>query len=197
MSKQLKPAVLMLLLFTVITGLMYPLLTTGISQLLFPNAAQGNLIEQNGKVIGSALIGQQFTEAKYFWGRLSATGTYAYNAAASGGTNFGPLNPALADSAKARIDALAKADQAAGVKNDRAVPVDLVTSSGSGLDPHISVASAEFQAARVAKVRGLADAQVRQLIAAHTEGKWLGLFGDARVNVLKLNLSLDAVKTQS
>ncbi|MEP7154746.1 MAG: potassium-transporting ATPase subunit KdpC [Betaproteobacteria bacterium] len=197
MSKQLKPAVLMLLLFTVITGLMYPLLTTGIAQLLFSSEARGSLIEHNGKVVGSALIGQQFTEAKYFWGRLSATGTYAYNAAASGGSNVGPLNPALADSAKARIDALAKADQEAGLKNDRAVPVDLVTASGSGLDPHISVASAEFQAARVAKARGLTESKVRDLITAHTEGKWLGLFGDARVNVLKLNLSLDAVKTPS
>ena len=194
MLKQLKPAILMLLLLTAVTGLMYPLLTTGVAQLIFPREANGSLIEQNGKVVGSALIGQQFTEAKYFWGRLSGAGTYPYNASASGGTNFGPLNPAFADNAKARIAALTKAEQDAGIKQTRLVPVDLVTASGSGLDPHISVPAAEFQLARVAKVRGLEEPKVRELVAVNTQAKWLGIFGDAHVNVLKLNLSLDAMK---
>jgi K+-transporting ATPase ATPase C chain len=194
MMKQMKPAILMLLVMTVVTGLVYPLLTTGVAQLVFPYQANGSLIERNGKLVGSALIGQQFAEPRYFWGRLSGAGTYPYNASASGGTNFGPLNPALADNAKARIDALAKAAQDAGVKPDKAVPIDLVTASGSGLDPHISVAAAEIQLARVAKVRGVADEKVRELVAANTEGKWLRIFGDVRVNVLKLNLALDAMK---
>ncbi len=194
MLKQLKPAVLMLLLMTVIAGLVYPLVTTGVAQLIFPHQANGSLIEQNGKVVGSSLIGQQFTESKYFWGRLSGAGTYPYNASASGGTNLGPLHPALADNAKARIAALAKTDEDAGLKQTKAVPIDLVTASGSGLDPHISVASAEYQLARVAKVRNLQVVKLRELVAASTEGKWLGLFGDARVNVLKLNLALDDMK---
>ena len=194
MLKQLKPAILMLLLLTVITGLIYPLLTTGVAQLVFPSQANGSLIEQNGKVVGSALIGQQFTGPKYFWGRLSGAGTYPYNASASGGTNLGPLNPSLADNAKARMEALGKAEQDAGIKQTKAVPVDLVTASGSGLDPHISVAAAEYQLARVAKVRGLAETRVRELVAANTQANWLGIFGDAHVNVLKLNLSLDAMK---
>ncbi len=194
MLKQLKPAILMLLLMTVVTGLIYPLLTTGFAQLLFPSQANGSLIEQNGKLVGSALIGQQFTEPKYFWGRPSATGTYPYNASASGGSNLGPLYPALADNAKARIDALTKAEQDAGIKQTKPVPVDLVTASGSGLDPHISVPAAEFQLARIAKVRGVPEAKVRELVAANTQANWLGLFGDAHVNVLKLNLALDAMK---
>jgi K+-transporting ATPase ATPase C chain len=194
MFKQLKPAILMLMLMTVITGLLYPFLITGVAQLAFPREANGSLIEQQGKIVGATLIGQQFTEPKYFWGRLSASGTYPYNASASGGSNFGPLNPALADASKARIDALIKADQDAGLKQDKVAPIDLVTASASGLDPHISVAAAEYQMQRVAKVRGWPEAKVRELIAANTEGKWLGIFGDARVNVLKLNLSLDAIK---
>ncbi len=194
MKKQLKPAILMLLVMTMLTGLVYPLLTTGVAQLVFPYQANGSLIEQNGKLVGSALIGQQFTGPRYFWGRLSATGTYPYNATASGGTNFGPLNPAVADNAKARIEALGKAEQDAGIKQSKAVPIDLVTASGSGLDPHISVAAAEYQLARVAKVRGLSETTVRELIAANTQANWLGLFGDAHVNVLKLNLALDATK---
>jgi K+-transporting ATPase ATPase C chain len=194
MFKQLKPAILMLLLMTVVTGLIYPLLTTGAAQLLFPHQANGSLIEQNGKVVGSALIGQQFTEPKYFWGRLSGAGTYPYNASASGGSNLGPLNPTLADNAKVRIDALAKAEQDSGIKQTRAVPIDLVTASGSGLDPHISVAAAEYQLARVAKVRGMPEEKVRGLVAANTQANWLGIFGNAHVNVLKLNLALDAMK---
>jgi potassium-transporting ATPase KdpC subunit len=194
MLKQLKPAILMLLLMTVVTGLIYPFLTTGVAQLAFPREANGSLIEQQGKIVGSTLIGQQFTEPKYFWSRLSSTGTYPYNASASGGSNFGPLNPALADASKARIDALVKADQDAGLKQDKAVPIDLITASASGLDPHISVAAAEYQVQRVAKVRSQPEAKVREMIAANSEGKWLGVFGDARVNVLKLNISLDAMK---
>ena len=194
MFRQLKPAILMLLLMTLVTGLLYPFLTNGVAQLAFPRVANGSLIEQQGKIVGSTLIGQQFTEPKYFWGRLSAAGTYPYNASASGGSNFGPLNPALADASKARIDALVKADQDAGLKQLKAVPIDFVTASASGLDPHISVAAAEYQMQRVAKVRSLPETKVRELIAANTEGKWLGVFGDARVNVLKLNLSLDAMK---
>ena len=194
MFKQLKPAILMLLLMTVVTGLIYPFLTAGVAQLAFPREANGSLIEQQGKIVGSTLIGQQFTEPKYFWSRLSAAGTYPYNASASGGSNFGPLNPALADASKARIDALVKADQDAGLKQAKAVPIDLVTASASGLDPHISVAAAEYQLQRVAKVRSLSEVKLGELIAANTEPKWLGVFGDARVNVLKLNLSLDAMK---
>ncbi|MBL0124059.1 MAG: potassium-transporting ATPase subunit KdpC [Betaproteobacteria bacterium] len=194
MKKQLKPAILMLLVMTVLTGLVYPLLTTGVAQLVFPYQANGSLIEKDGKLVGSALIGQQFTDSKYFWGRLSGTGTYPYNASASGGTNLGPLNPALADNVKARIEALGKADQEAGVKQTKAVPIDLVTASGSGLDPHVSVAAAEYQLARVAKMRGIPEASVRELVAANTQAKWLGLFGDAHVNVLKLNLAVDTVK---
>lgn len=194
MKKQLKPAILMLLVMTVLTGLVYPLLTTRVAQLVFPYQANGSLIEKDGKLVGSALIGQQFTDSKYFWGRLSGTGTYPYNASASGGTNLGPLNPALADNVKARIEALGKADQEAGVKQTKAVPIDLVTASGSGLDPHVSVAAAEYQLARVAKMRGIPEASVRELVAANTQAKWLGLFGDAHVNVLKLNLAVDTVK---
>ncbi|MBC7622063.1 MAG: potassium-transporting ATPase subunit KdpC [Aeromicrobium sp.] len=194
MFKQIKPAVLMLLLMTVITGLIYPMLTTGVAQLVFPSQANGSLIEQNGKLIGSALIGQQFTEPKYFWGRLSGTGTYPYNASASGGTNLGPLNPVLADNAKARVEALGKGDQDAGIKQTKAVPIDLVTASGSGLDPHISEAAAEYQLARVAKVRGLPEAKVREVVAANTQANWLGIFGNAHVNVLKVNLALDNMK---
>ena len=194
MFKQLKPAILMLLLMTVVTGLIYPFLTAGVAQLAFPREANGSLIEQQGKIVGSTLIGQQFTEPKYFWSRLSAAGTYPYNASASGGSNFGPLNPALADASKARIDALVKADQDAGLKQAKAVPIDLVTASASGLDPHISVAAAEYQLQRVAKVRSLSEVKLGELIAANTEPKWLGVFGDARVNVLKLNLSLDTMK---
>jgi potassium-transporting ATPase KdpC subunit len=194
MNKQLKPAILMLLVMTVLTGLVYPLLTTGVAKLVFPFQANGSLIEKDGKLVGSALIGQQFAEPRYFWGRLSATGTYPYNASASGGTNFGPLNPALADSAKARIEALTNAEQDVGIQQTKAVPIDLVTASGSGLDPHISVAAAEYQLARVAKVRGLPEAKVRELVAANTQANWLGLFGDAHVNVLKVNLALDTVK---
>lgn len=194
MSKQLKPAVLMLLILTVVTGFIYPLLVTGVAQLAFADKANGSLIERDGKVVGSALIGQNFTEAKYFWGRLSATGTFAYNAAASGGSNFGPLNPAVGDAAKARIDALVKADKDAGIVQTAKVPVDLVTASASGLDPHISVTAAEYQLQRVARVRGLDVERVRQAVAAHTQVNGFGLLGEPHVNVLKVNLDLDTMK---
>jgi len=194
MFKQLKPSILMLVWFTVITGLVYPLLTTGLAQLTMPGRANGSLISKDGKVVGSELIGQNFTAAKYLWGRLSATSPYPYNAANSSGSNLGPLNPALGDAAKARIDALAKAEQEAGVAPGKAVPIDLITASGSGLDADISVAAADYQAARIAKARGISEAQVRDLIRGHTTGKWLGVFGEARVNVLQVNLSLDQIK---
>ena len=187
MLKELKPALLMLALLTVLTGGVYPLLVTGIAQGLFPHQANGSLIEQNGKVVGSELIGQPFSDPKYFWGRPSATGPLPYNASASSGSNLGPLNPALKDAVKARIDALKASDPA----NTAPIPVDLVTASGSGLDPHISPAAARWQAPRIARLRGLSEAEVSKLIDAHTQGRQLSLLGEPRVNVLALNLSLD------
>jgi K+-transporting ATPase ATPase C chain len=187
MLKELKPALLMLALLTVLTGGVYPLLVTGIAQGLFPHQANGSLIEQNGKVVGSELIGQPFSDPKYFWGRPSATGPLPYNASASSGSNLGPLNPALKDAIKARIDALKASDPA----NTAPIPVDLVTASGSGLDPHISPAAARWQAPRIARLRGLSEAEVSKLIDAHTQGRQLSLLGEPRVNVLALNLSLD------
>lgn len=174
---------------TVITGVAYPLAVTGIAQAAFPRQANGSLILKDGKAVGSKLIGQQFDDPKYFWGRLSGT-TPAYNAGASSGTNFGPLNPAFKDAAKARIDALRAADS----DNQAPVPVDLVTASGSGLDPHISPAAAEYQVARVAKARRVDPARVRSLVAEHTEGRDLVVLGEPGVNVLELNLALDKTK---
>jgi len=187
MLKELKPALLMLALLTVLTGGVYPLLVTGIAQGLFPHQANGSLIEQDGKVVGSELIGQPFSDPKYFWGRPSATGPVAYNASASSGSNLGPLNPALEEAVKVRIDALKASDPA----NTTPIPVDLVTASGSGLDPHISPAAARWQAPRIARIRGLSEAGVMQFIDAHTEGRQLGLLGEPRVNVLTLNEALD------
>jgi K+-transporting ATPase ATPase C chain len=195
MFAQIRPALVSLLLLTLITGLAYPLIVTGIAQMAFPQQANGSLIVQDGQVVGSSLIGQPFDDPKYFWGRLSATGTYPYNAfnaealTASSGSNYGPLNPALLDAVQARIDALKAADSA----NTLPIPVDLVTASGSGLDPHISPAAAEYQVARVARARGLDELVVRQLVAQHTEGRDLGVLGEPRVNVLELNLALDTV----
>jgi K+-transporting ATPase ATPase C chain len=189
MLKELKPAFAMLLGLTVLTGVAYPLLVTGIAQGVFPDAANGSLIEQNGKVIGSALIGQPFSDPKYFWGRPSATGPVPCNAAASSGSNQGPLNPALEAAVKARIEALKSADPT----QTAPIPVDLVTASASGLDPEISPASAEWQAPRIARLRGLSSDAVRELIAQHTQARQLGVLGEPRVNVLRLNLALDRI----
>jgi len=188
-ATQLRASLGVLGVMTILTGVVYPLAVTGVAQAAFPRQANGSVIMKDGKAVGSKLIGQQFDDPKYFWGRLSGT-TPAYNAGASSGTNFGPLNPAFRDAAKARIDALRAADP----DNQAPVPVDLVTASGSGLDPHISPAAAEYQVARVAKTRGLDPARVRSLVAEHTEGRDLVVLGEPGVNVLELNLALDAIK---
>jgi K+-transporting ATPase ATPase C chain len=195
MLTQLRPAVVALLVFTVITGVIYPLVVTGIAQVAFPAQANGSLIIVDGQAVGSELIGQAFDAPEYFWGRLSATGTFAYNAlnadnlTASSGSNLGPLNPALLDAAQARIDALRAADPG----NTAPIPVDLVTASGSGLDPHISPAAALYQVPRVARARGLTEDQVQALVEAHIEGRQFGFLGEPRVNALRLNLALDAL----
>ena len=187
MREQLRPALTMLAILTVLTGLVYPLAITGLAQLLFPQQANGSLIVRDGKVIGSELIGQYFDQPKYFWSRPSATSPFPYNAAASSGSNLGPTNPALIEAVKTRVEALRVADPG----NAALVPVDLVTASASGLDPHISQAAALFQATRVARARGLQESQVKELIARHTEGRQFSILGEPRVNVLKLNLALD------
>ena len=187
MKTQLRPAITMLILFTLLTGVIYPMLVTGISQMAFPHQANGSLIEKDGMVIGSELIGQQFDDPRYFWARPSATG---YNAAASSGSNYGPLNPALLDSVQARVDTLKAADP----DNTLLIPVDLVTASASGLDPHISAASALYQVHRVASARGWDDADVAALVDQYTEGRQFGFLGEPRVNVLLLNLALDGIK---
>lgn len=189
MKHQLRPALMMLLVLTVLTGVMYPLAVTGLAHLLFPTQANGSLMTRDGKVIGSELIGQYFDEPKYFWGRPSATSPYPYNAAASSGSNLGPTNPVLIEAVKTRVAALRAADPG----DEAPVPVDLVTASGSGLDPHISPAAALYQVHRVARVRGVQESQVKDLVALHTEGRQFGLLGEPRVNVLKLNLALDTV----
>ncbi len=193
--KQFRPAFVALVALTIITGIIYPLLVTGIAQVVFPFQANGSIIrDTSGQPIGSALIGQQFDDPKYFWGRLSATGPVPYTAfsadklTGSSGSNYGPLNPALKDAVQARINALKAADSS----NPLAIPVDLVTASGSGLDPQISPAAAEYQVSRVAQARGLDAAKVRNLVAQHTEGRTLGILGEPRVNVLELNLALDS-----
>ncbi|HEY9199508.1 MAG TPA: potassium-transporting ATPase subunit KdpC [Gammaproteobacteria bacterium] len=190
MQTQLRPAVSLFVVLSVATGVIYPLAVTGVAQGLFPHQANGSVVTIDGKAVGSELVGQQFNEPKYFWGRLSATGPYPYNAGASSGSNLGPLNPALTDAVKARIDALKAADPG----NTQAVPIDLVTASGSGLDPDISLAAAQYQAARVAKARNLSGDQVTALIGRHAVHPWMGVFGEPRVNVLKLNLALDGVQ---
>jgi K+-transporting ATPase ATPase C chain len=195
MFSQLKPALVALLIFTVITGVIYPLVVTGIAQVAFPAQANGSLITVAGQVVGSELIGQSFDAPEYFWGRLSATGTFPYNAfngdnlTASSGSNLGPLNPALIDAAQVRIDALRAADPG----NTAPIPVDLVTASGSGLDPHISPAAALYQVPRVARARGLSEDQVQALVEEYTQGRQIGFLGEPRVNVLMLNLALDGV----
>jgi K+-transporting ATPase ATPase C chain len=190
MLKQLKPTIIIFTLLTVITGIFYPLLITGLAQVLFPHQANGSLIIQNGKIVGSELIGQQFDRPKYFWGRLSATGNNPYNASASGGSNYGVLNNDLQKQVEGRLAALHAADPG----NTQPVPVDLVTASGSGLDPHISIAAALYQAERVARARGTSLTQVTNLINQSTEGRQFGFLGEPRVNVLKLNLALDRLQ---
>jgi potassium-transporting ATPase KdpC subunit len=189
MLNDIRRAVTMLAVMTLITGVAYPLLVTGISQAAFHGKAAGSLIERDGKVVGSTLIGQPFADPKHFWSRPSATSPYPYNASSSSGSNLGPLNPALTDAVAGRIKALRDADP----NNSAPVPVDLVTASASGLDPDISPAAAEYQVTRVARSRNLDPQKVRTLVAEFTEGRQLGFLGEPRVNVLRLNLALDAV----
>ena len=187
MTKLIRQSIVMLALMTALTGIVYPAITTVIAQLAFKNAANGSVIEHGGKALGSKLIGQPFSDPKYFWSRPSATAPFADNSGASSGSNLGPTNSALTDAVKQRIDALHAADPG----NAAPVPVDLVTASGSGLDPHISPAAAAYQIDRVARARGLQRPDVEKLVAAATEGRTFGVLGEPRVNVLELNLALD------
>ena len=188
MKSLLRPAISLFVLLTAATGVAYPLLVTGIAQTAFPEQANGSLLVSGGKtIVGSALIGQNFSDPSHFWGRPSATSPQPYNAAASSGSNQGPLNPALVDAVKGRIEALKAADPG----NTLPIPADLVTTSASGLDPHISPAAADYQIARIARARKLNPAEIKSLVIKHTEERQLGVFGEARVNVLKLNLALD------
>ncbi len=186
---QIKQAILIFIGLSVITGILYPLFITGIAQVFFRNQANGSLIYQNGKPVGSTLIGQAFNDPKYFWGRISATSPVSFNAASSSGSNLGPTNPVLVEAVKARIKALKSADS-----NSNLIPVDLVTSSASGLDPHISLAAAYYQSPRIARLRGLSQDIINALIVKYTSGRLFGLIGEPVVNVLELNLSLDAYK---
>ncbi len=190
MPRMIRNSVMSLLFMTALTGIVYPLVITGIAQVAFPGRANGSIVEENGKPVGSALIGQQFGGPGYFWGRPSATTPYPYNSASSSGSNLGPNNPDLIRAVQSRIDALRAADPG----NRRPIPVDLVTSSASGLDPDISPAAAIYQAGRVARARGLDVAKVRDLIAENTRERFLGIFGEPAVNVLRLNLALDNLK---
>jgi K+-transporting ATPase ATPase C chain len=192
MKYQLRSALMMLLTLTLLTGVIYPLAVTGFAQLFLPSLADGSLIIRDGKVIGSELIGQQFNDPKYFWGRPSATSPFPYNAAASSGSNLGPTNPAFIDAVRGRVSALRAADPV----NDTPIPVDLVTASGSGLDPHMSPAAAEYQLKRVARARGLGENTLRDLVARHTEGRQLGVLGERRINTLKLNMALDDLSAE-
>ena len=186
MKKLVKPAVVMFAVLTVLTGLVYPLTVTGLAQFLFPHQANGSLIVRDGKIIGSELIGQYFDAPEYFWGRPSATSPVPYNAAASSGSNLGPTSKKLIDRIKADVEKLQAENPG------KPIPVDLVTTSGSGLDPHISPAAAEFQTPRVARERGISEDEARKLIRAHTAGRQFGFLGEPRVNVLELNLELDS-----
>jgi potassium-transporting ATPase KdpC subunit len=190
MIKLIRQSVLIFAALTLLTGVAYPLAMTLIAKGLFSHQANGSLIERDGKVVGSALIGQQFDDPIYFWGRPSATGPVPYNAAASTGSNYGPTNPAQLDAVKARVENLKNAHPSA----EGGVPIELVTASGSGLDPHISPAAASFQIGRVAKARGIDEQKVRELVQDHTSGRTFGVFGEARVNVLELNLALEDMK---
>jgi K+-transporting ATPase ATPase C chain len=190
MKALIRPAISLFVVLTAVTGVLYPLAVTGLAKAAFPGQAGGSLIVQNGKAVGSSLIGQSFSDPKYFWGRPSATSPMAYNGQGSAGSNLGPLNPALADAVKGRVDALRAADPG----NPAAVPVDLVTTSASGLDPEISVAAAQYQAPRIARLRGLSPATLDDIIARHTQGRLFGLLGEPRVNVLDMNLDLRHAK---
>jgi K+-transporting ATPase ATPase C chain len=192
MTSLLRPALVLFLVLTLITGVAYPLLVTGIAQAAFPAQAAGSILVKDGKPVGSSLIGQSFSDPKHFWGRPSATAPQPYNGVASGGSNLGPLNPALTDGIKSRIEALRAADPT----NKTPIPVDLVTASASGLDPDISLAAANYQAPRIARERGLPLQAVHTLIAAHARTPGLGILGEPRVNVLDLNLALDSPTTQ-
>jgi K+-transporting ATPase ATPase C chain len=189
--KQIKISLIATAVFTVLTGLAYPLVVTGVGQVLFPGKANGSLIKENGEIVGSELIGQPFSNPKYFWGRLSATTPFPYNAGASNGSNLGPLNPALVDAARKRTAGLKEADPT----NTQPIPVDLVTASASGLDPDISIAAAQYQLARVARARGMSVAEVRSLVDKNSEGRQFGFLGEPRVNVLELNLALDRAQS--
>ncbi len=190
MIREFRSALMVFLVLTVVTGVVYPGLVTLVASVAFPSQAGGSLVEVSGKVVGSRLIGQSFTSPRYFWGRPSATGPMPYNGGMSSGSNRGPLNPALTEAVKSRVDALRAADPG----NMQPVPVDLVTASGSGLDPEISIAAAEFQLPRIARERGLAEEHVRKLVQDATRGRALGVLGEPRVNVLELNLALDAAR---
>jgi len=190
MFKELRPALVSFAILTLLTGIAYPYAVTGVAQAMFPHQANGSLIVKDGKAVGSELIGQPFGDPKHFWGRPSATAPMPYNAGASSGSNQGPLNPALTDAVKGRIEALRAADP----DNKRPVPVDLVNASASGLDPHISPAAAEYQVERVARERKTNVDKLRQLVEKHTEGRQFGILGEPRVNVLKLNLELDELR---
>lgn len=185
-----RPALVLFAMLSLVTGLLYPLFVTGVAQTVFPAQANGSLIQRNGQVIGSELIGQPFSQPGHFWSRPSATAPTAYNASASGGSNLGPSSPALAEAVRARMEALRAADPG----NSAPVPVDLVTASASGLDPHISLAAARYQVPRVARVRGLPPEAVNRLVDQHTQGAWLDFMGEPRVNVLALNLALEAAR---
>jgi len=192
MHAQLRPALISTVVLMLLTGLLYPLAVTGVAQLVFPRQANGSLIVEHGTVRGSALIGQPFDDPRYFWGRPSATTPVPYNAASSSGSNLGPTNPELVNQVGDRVARLRSADPG----NERPVPVDLVTTSASGLDPHISVAAAEYQVPRVARLRGLTEDQVRQLVRENTEPRPLGILGEPAVNVLRLNLALNGLARQ-
>ena len=191
--KQLRTSLIAILVFTGLCGVLYPMAVTGIAQLIFPKQANGSLLKRDEKILGSELIGQPFSKPEYFWSRLSATGPFAYNAGASSGSNYGPLNPALLDAVEKRVKDLKDADP----QNTQPIPVDLVTASGSGLDPHISAAAAQYQISRVARSRNAREESVRSLVDQYTESRQLGFLGEPRVNVLQLNLALDEMKSQS
>jgi len=185
--RQLRPAAILLAACTVLTGVLYPLLVTGIAQAVMPSQANGSVLERGGRPVGSALIGQPFGDPRYFWGRPSATKPFPYNAAASAGSNLGPTSSALLQTVRARVAALRRADPG----SEAPIPVDLITASASGLDPDISVAAARYQVPRVARARGLSEAEVEALVDRHIQGRQFGLLGEPRVNVLELNLALD------